>query len=98
MALYSHYGADDTAVLQLPGGATITAGAGGINLYPGGTQAPSAMPVTTAAGPVAMSYPFPVISTLVVGGVGYWLGAERGQARTWAIVGALIGYFFRPLG
>jgi hypothetical protein len=45
-----------------------------------------------------MAYPFPVISTLVVGGIGYWLGAERGEARTWAIVGALIGYFFRPLG
>jgi hypothetical protein len=40
----------------------------------------------------------PVTSMAALGIAGYLLGKDKGNAGLWAVIGAGVGYYFRPLG
>ena len=72
----------------------------GIPIDPAGVIHPELTAQMTPGGVVAVGAgsDLPLASMAVVGGVGYFLGKPRGEARKWAIVGAALGWYFKPIG
>ena len=72
----------------------------GWSIGPDGTPIdPTGVPHPEAAGGVAAtSVPFPLTSTAVGAGAGYFLGKDKGKGKLWAALGAAAGFLLRPLG
>jgi len=64
----------------------------GIPIDPGGILHPD----LATGSPSASS--FPLTSTAVGAGAGYFLGKDKGKGKLWAAIGGAVGFFWHPLG